>query len=89
MALGRRRGQPPASGRKRRGDERSCGKHAVLRKHASLDGAGERRRMSHQRRPSISATIRSVSRRAGGMMKNAVVAVKARSIILAQFLTMA
>jgi hypothetical protein len=89
MALARCREQPPASGRKHCGDERSCGKHTVLRKHASLDGAGQRRRTSHQRGPSISATIQSVSRRAGGMMKNTVVAANARSIILAQFLTIA
>jgi hypothetical protein len=50
MVLGRCRRQPLASGRKRRGDERSCGKHATCEKHVSSDGAGECRRMPYHRR---------------------------------------
>src|SRR5215467_4784833 len=39
MALGRCREQLSAPGRNRRGEERSCGKHA-LQKRVSLDGPG-------------------------------------------------
>ena len=48
--------------------------HGARLKRAGLDAAGKIECGEHQRRPSISATIRSVERRAGGMMKNAVIA---------------
>ncbi len=48
--------------------------HGARSKGAGLDPAGKLERREHQRRPSISAATRSVSGRAGGMMKNAVIA---------------
>jgi hypothetical protein len=83
MVLGRCRRQPLASGRKRRGDERSCGKHA-LQKHVSLDGAGERTPMRYQRRP--------IDLRGDTIMLRKTVAdglSETTSITLAQFLTIA
>jgi len=83
MALGRCRRQRPASGRKRRGDERSCGKHA-LQKHVSLDGPGERTPMRWQRR--------LIDQRGDAIVLRKTVAdglSETTSITLARFLTIA
>ena len=53
--------------------------HGARSKGAGLDPAGKLERREHQYRPSISATIRSGSRRAGGRMRNAVIAAIGRA----------